>query len=286
MKIAMVLLHKEFYRRGWLRDWLRNGTTSNQQDIVRMLLSVHDELVFEIRHDQVIHVVPVIVTQMEAPTKMALPPFSPPWKVPLVTEPLVGLNWGAGYPCERVASDHVAKEGEAIHNGFLYGTIRTVDLGKETPKEGEVEYSRDEKAKKLKIRITEPPWLLQAGIALPEPVTAPKVVSEPLPELPQPAPSSLTSSAEKKPPRVEHIKIAVIRLSVLNNLSVRQVRGIIAANLDTTGPVLHLVDGFGKTLVDPRFRIQVSIERVAQTLREHHLSDGKIAYENTTVMLS
>ena len=157
MKIAMILLHKEFHK----RRWLRNGG----DDSVRMLLSVHDEIVFEIKHSLVVHAVPIIVEKMEAPTKIPHQPHSPSWRVPLVTEPLVGPSWGTGYPCERAKSDHKLKEGEVLHNGFVYGAIRTVDLGKEVPGVGEVEHWRDEKAKKLKIRMVEPQWLLQAGEA-------------------------------------------------------------------------------------------------------------------------
>jgi DNA polymerase I-like protein with 3'-5' exonuclease and polymerase domains len=289
MKIAMVLLHKDFYRRGWLKNW--TGGNPEQQDIVRMLLSVHDELVFEIRHDQVIHATPVIVDKMELPTRMALPPFSPQWRVPLVTEPLVGPTWGTGYPCERAKADHKLKEGEVIHNGFLYGTIRTVDLGKEDPGAGEVEHWRDEKSKKLKIRFLEPQWLLQAGGSLPEPIReAPPPATPPAtpppgapaaapaaPVAASPAPSTPsipppTSAAPAAPEQV-----VVIRLTLLNGRTVRQVMGIVTSNADPKGKLLHLTDATGTTLIDPQqHRLRIDAEKVAKALQELHISDGRI----------
>ena len=295
MKISMIVLHKEFYRRGWLRNW--TGLTPDQKDVVRMLLSVHDELVFEIKHEQVVHAVPVIVDQMESPTRMARPPYSPAWRVPLITEPLVGPSWGTGYPCERAKEGHKLKEGEVIHNGFLYGAIRSVDLGKEVPGRGEVEHWRDEKAKKLKIRALEPLWLTMAGdapaVQPPAPVSAPSdAAAGPQaavqPSVAPPAPVAeaarpMAPQAAPAPVKVEALRVSVIRLKVTTRLSVDLVRGVIARFLDPAGDVLRIVDGYGTTLVDPKMRIRVQANKVAQALMEIHLSDGKIGNESATV---
>jgi DNA polymerase I-like protein with 3'-5' exonuclease and polymerase domains len=283
MKISMILLHKEFHKRGWLK----NGG----DDSVRMLLSVHDELVFEIKHDLVVHAVPIIVDLMERPTKMIRSSCSPTWKVPLITEPLVGPTWGTGYPCERAKSDYKLKEGETLVNGFVYGVIRTVDLGKEKPGKGEVEHFRDEKSKKLKLRFLEPQWLLQAGeTSLPSPAVAvtPGVPSE----APVTADSVQAAQTPSHAPELhvrasgqvsaEGVKIAVIRLKATTRLSVDLVRGVVARFLDPTGSVLRLMDGFGATLIDPKLRIRVQAEKVAQALVEIHLSDGKIGSESAT----
>jgi len=82
-KIALVKCVKAFHKRGWLR----NGG----DDSVRMLMTVHDEIVFEIRESRLMDAVPVISEAMESPDKMT----RPAWKVPLVVEPLVGHSWDA-----------------------------------------------------------------------------------------------------------------------------------------------------------------------------------------------
>jgi DNA polymerase I-like protein with 3'-5' exonuclease and polymerase domains len=95
MKIVMILLHKEFYKRGWLK-------TGGGSDIVRMLLTVHDEIVFEIKHEMVPEVLPIIVHLMESPWRMPRAPHSPEWRVPLIVEPLLGLSWGGIYNWEHL----------------------------------------------------------------------------------------------------------------------------------------------------------------------------------------
>lgn len=185
MKISMVTLHKEFFKRGWLR-------TGGGDDSVRMLLTVHDEIVFEIKHERVTEAVPIIVDIMERPAKMA----TMPWKIPLVVEPLIGGNWGTGYKCERAKKNHKLHEGDVLVQNplgdFIYGIIREVDLGKENPSEGEVEHTREEGKKKLKIRILDAAWLRhihQPILPLDDagPPPAENVAQAPLPPVPQAA---------------------------------------------------------------------------------------------------
>lgn len=279
LKISMVILHKNFYQRGWLAD-----------DSVRILLNVHDEIVFEIRHDRVCEAVPVIVNLMESPSGMVNPKYSPKWPVRLVTEPLVGPTWGTGYPCERAVTDHKLKEGDVLVNGFVYGTIRTVDLGKETPGNGEVEHWRDEKAKKLKIRILDPHWL--NGVASDVPVTekddagpeggsgpppapapAPPVVALPTPPVPPASPTELTARSD----RPGGPSIATMNLRLLTKSSIRQVRMLCTMCFDNEhGVLLCLMDPMhGQVVVDPNFGIRVDIEWFADAMRSVNLSDGR-----------
>jgi hypothetical protein len=56
-----------------------------------MLMTVHDEIVFEVRDDRVPEVLPVLVEIMESPSTLA------GWGVPLIVEPLLGRAWNAKY---------------------------------------------------------------------------------------------------------------------------------------------------------------------------------------------
>ncbi len=89
LKISLVLLLRELHK----RKWLRNGG----DDSVRMILTVHDEIVFEIQHDRLQQAVPVISSIMESPSSIARG-----WKVPLVVEPLLGKTWDAKYDWDKI----------------------------------------------------------------------------------------------------------------------------------------------------------------------------------------
>ena len=287
MKIAMVLVHKEFHRRGWLK-----GTGD---DSCRMLLTVHDEIVFEIRHDRVIEAVPMIVEQMEAPTKMARPPYSPLWGVPLITEPLVGPTWGTGYPCERYKNSHKIKEGEVVAGGFVYGTIRVVDMNKDgspkdTPVLGEIIHKSDSEKKKVSIRYENPEWLANAG-AVSEPYTPPKGSSgdgggsgPSTPpaggEAPPTTPTTPTHVANVMPKKNGIIKTATIRIKTLSRVSVGQVRGLACMCHDPDhGDLLQIIDPHtSKVVVDPKLGIRVNAARLALLMSGWNLSDGKVAY--------
>ena len=288
MKIAMVVVHKEFAKRGWLKV--------GGDDSCRMLLTVHDEIVFEIRHDRVIEAVPIIVEAMESPTKMARPPYSPLWKVHLITEPLVGPTWGTGYPCERYKDGHKVKEGEVVAGGFVYGTIRVVDMNKDgTPKDkpvaGEVIHKEDKEKKKVHIRFDKPLWLEHVG-AVSEPMPGPKgpgdngggPSSPPTPPASGGAPSAPPPAtlAEVSGKKNGVIKIASLRLKTLSTGSIKQVRMICARFLDPDhGDILQVIDpSSGKVVIDPMLGIRVETDQVAAAMLELNLSDGKVHYSS------
>jgi hypothetical protein len=83
LKISLVKLVKELHRKGWLK----NGG----DDSVRILMTVHDEIVFEVRDDRVPEALPLLVRNMQSPSDIAK------WKVPLIVEPLLGKSWAAKY---------------------------------------------------------------------------------------------------------------------------------------------------------------------------------------------
>ena len=62
-------------------DWIDRN---NCQDDVRMLMQVHDELVFEVAEDQVEDLVKEVKTRMESAAEL---------KVPLIVDAGIGENW-------------------------------------------------------------------------------------------------------------------------------------------------------------------------------------------------
>ena len=150
MKIAMVLLHKRFHKEGWLK----NGG----DDSVRILISVHDELVFEVRHDRVAQAIPIMVDIMESPWKIAK------WKVPLVVEPLIGFNWKSGFGCRRYEPGMKAHPTEILINGFLYDTVREPKTkgGKAVESLDKFEYETEIDGKpRFAIKEEDAPWILE-----------------------------------------------------------------------------------------------------------------------------
>ena len=279
MKIAMVLCHKAFYKRGWLKV--------GGDDSVRMLLTVHDEIVFEIKNERVTEAVPIIVDAMEYPTKLA---SQPRWQVPLVTEPLVGPTWGTGYPCEREKPGHKLKEGEQAIGGFVYSNLRVVDMNKDgSPKDkpvlGEVIHKSDKEKKKVTIRYDLARWLDFVPPPLPKPTT-------PSPEegVPPPPPVTPAQPTRVTPPMVNEvmakkngtIRTATMRLTVLTRRSLAQVKAACFQFHDPDhGDLLQIIDPMSdvpKVLVDPKLGIRVKSKAMADHLAEKNISDGNIAY--------
>jgi DNA polymerase I-like protein with 3'-5' exonuclease and polymerase domains len=291
MKISMVTLHKEFFKRGWLR-------TGGGDDSVRMLLTVHDEIVFEIKHDRVTEVVPIIVEIMERPGKLA----TPRWKVPLVVEPLVGANWGTGYKCDRL-EERVQKaarekkpfkldEGEVIVNGFVYGVIREVDLGKESPSAGEEEHSRNDEKKKLKIRVLNPAWLRNVPTVSSDDVAGPHAAAAPggsAPPLATPVPLApvaipvvpeVTFASPK--PAAPSGRVVVLRIHRLTMETVGQVgKACYDAGDPEHGKLLKLTDQVGVPLIEPSLGIRVDPVKLAELLdKQYNIGDGRFTEEN------
>ena len=92
MKFALVLLHKEFYKRNWMDP---------HDPVARFLLTVHDEIVFEVKHEYLMEVMPVLEHNM------ALPGTFPrvegkPWPVKLEVEPLLDAHWDPKYDYHKI----------------------------------------------------------------------------------------------------------------------------------------------------------------------------------------
>jgi DNA polymerase I-like protein with 3'-5' exonuclease and polymerase domains len=244
MKICMVFVHKQLYKRGWLK----NGG----DDSVRMLLSVHDELVFEIKPERLLEALDVIVTEMERPDTLPVPK----WQVPLVVDPVVGKSWGAEVKCYRYAGKPI-KQGEHKLGKFVFNQLPDwlagiQDTVVETPEEP-VEAALEVKVPSPEVKVESPSTgQVEALVEKPEGV----------PEEPRP---------QKVKP-----KVAVIRLKQTTAISVRQVQGVIGRWLDPDGVLIHLICGMGgETLVDPRLGIKVELDPFMAALLELNLSDGR-----------
>ena len=276
MKISLVTLHKEFYKRGWLK---------NGDDSIRMLLTVHDEIVFEIKHARVTEAIPIIVKIMAAPANMLR------WEIPLIVEPLIGPDWGTGYKCEEYKAGHNLEEGDVLVNGFVYGTIRSVDLGKDTPGPLEEEYKRDEAKKKVKIRILNASWL--QGISstpesLPQGSSSAETVRTtlaPQPAAPKAAPKEipLTKAKPEVPPPqatkadLPELGVVTLKIGNLREHTVDQVLGAYLRCLEPNGKILRIVDATGTILIDKADRMVANPEKMAKILlEEYNLGDGEV----------
>lgn len=257
MKIAMVLLYREFYKRGWAWD---------QADIVRMILTVHDEIVFEVKHEYLEEVMPVIKEQMEAPYKMA------GWDIPLIAEPLIDLTWDAKYDWDLIK----------------HGKVRPA--------------KPDEKLDALEIRVGDkvyhrvPEWL--EGLVFPDwmkegetpstpttpatPPTTPPVQPVPDSAAPQQGAAKLVQSpivaqpaAAPLSPVPQGVETEVFNLSqvILTRRMVNQVAEAVYGSMDLeNGVVVELRDSFGNLLIDPsKLRLRVNPDHFKYKLKDRNL---------------
>jgi len=84
IKYAMGEVDRVFMDKGWYPD------------IARMIINVHDELVFEIKLEHLEEIVPVCCDCMTRFYKAAK------WTVPLEVEPLIGLNWSSPHDWDKM----------------------------------------------------------------------------------------------------------------------------------------------------------------------------------------
>jgi hypothetical protein len=145
LKFAMCFVDKNIRAMGW-------------EDKVRYVLTVHDEVVFEIRPEILQEAVRKLDEWMTKPWSLTKP-HGKQWIVPLVTEPGIDIHWRARYDYFKMVDGTPVKpieinedgsykgkikKDEYFHNGKIYQKIpdfleKWIHRLDETPKEGDVE---------------------------------------------------------------------------------------------------------------------------------------------------
>ncbi len=239
MKISLVKLVKEFHKRGWRRE--------GGDDSVRMIMTVHDEIVFEVRHDRLNEAVPLIIEIMESPSKMVN------WKIPLVVEPLLGLSWNAKYDWVKIQS------GEDPVPEWLEGILEPGKVFVPKPEGSSVP--------------TTAPATPTSELAIVKPA-APTARA---PSTPPPA-----SGARKG-----IIKVAVFALSntYLTARSVDLVFEAAAGSIDSEAHIyLRLVDNSGNILIDPTHqKVPISPDKLRLKMQDRNLGSGEYELKEEAV---
>jgi hypothetical protein len=279
LKIAMVLLHKAFYKAGWLRG--------SGDDSVRMIHTVHDELIFEIRQDRIKEALPMISSLMKKPGSFIDPRHSPPWKVSLVAEPQVGLSWGAGYGVAELKDGYKVKSTEVVQNGLVYSLTRRIkDESEMQPYEVVV----DKSDKGVIVQMKDlPPWIDPAlvcsdnGRAGSDEQAVGAYQEEQAPKE-QVSPTGQTSSIEQAPKGIPAAPLpvgmtAVIRINEVTELSARQVADACRLAIDPAGVLLRLEAPSGAALLDPKKKqVRVALAQFMKSLTECRLTDGACTF--------
>jgi len=234
MRMALVMTHKECFKRGWY-----------QRDEVRCLLTVHDEIVWEVKIELLEEVVPVLEHLMCEPSRIIK------WEVPLEAEPLVDLTWDAKYDFNLMTKGKPHKEGDKIKSGFFVAGSRQYQ----------------EPPEWFKPYFT-PNWvkegLTPGEVAKPEP----KVEKKPEPLQAKPVQQHKPSVAPRPTSEIFEYQI----LTTTAN-TVRQVWKACSGALEPSGgKILHLRDGKNaETLISPDLGVRVNPEEFMKILAEHNL---------------
>lgn len=202
LKFAMCFVDKNLRQLGW-------------KDRCRYVLTVHDEVVFEIKPEHLMEVVRKLDEWMTYPWKLPKA-HGRPWVVPLLTEPGIDVNWKARYnyfemvdgvpanPKDVVDGKFVGKlkKGQEYADGRIYQSIPDFLKGliHRAPVQGQLQPPADGLPRVEPASVQEAP-------ALPEPSGVPVRVETPAgepapvrePESPGPASQPPQSAPEPGP---------------------------------------------------------------------------------------
>lgn len=264
LKISLIRLVKELGRLGWLK--------TGGDDSVRLLMTVHDEIVFEIRNDRLQEALPLVSKIMESPSDI------PNWKIPLVVEPLIGLNWEAKYDWFHILAGKDGKGNDYPVPDWLQGHV--------IPGATVKDYYRPIRGASTKAAAAP---AAPAEPAKPKVETAAAHASEgddvdvgdlnlddveetPPPPKPVERPVSKGGNANK-------IATFILPKDYLTRESIRLVMKAIAGAAvlgddKSKAVTLRIFDQQQNMLVDPKLSIKVDPERFERELADRNLSSG------------
>lgn len=243
LKISLVKLVKRLHREGWLK----NGG----DDSVRMLMTVHDEIVFEVRDDRVPEVLPVLIEIMESPSTLA------GWRVPLIVEPLLGRSWNAKYDWLEI------QHGKAELPDWLKPHFEAYEKNKG-------------------LAPTPKPKPAPAPPKAPVTQTATQVA----PAQEAPTQAALTASVRPSSAKPQSTKPQIAVFAVANSFLTKQSIRLVMKAIAGAAPIgddvldekrykkLRLVDPTGKILIDPSLNIRVDPDEFGRGLKEANLGLG------------
>lgn len=271
MKIALVLLHKEFFKRGWL-----------QADKVRMLLTVHDEIVFEVQHEILQEAMEVIVRLMEEPGRMVR------WTVPLIAEALIDETWDAKYDWDSIIKGKALKEGQKLKDNQIVvdGRVYT-----KVPKwlDGYIipNWQMDGAVPEVKAAepVAEASTTPATSSEVPVPQAAPPTVEAKAPVPVASTTKVVTPVANFKVPtsngqsnghsngiKEEDIAVFPIADAMVTQNTLTQVIAACHMCADPKGKILHLVGKpSNETLIDPSLGIRIDPVKFQYKLDDHNL---------------
>lgn len=267
MKMALVMLYKRFLKEGWI-----------QEEKARFMLTVHDEIVFEVKHEMLMEVMPVIEQIMTEPGRMKK------WKVQLEVEPLIDAHWDPKYDYHKIMKGYIPESGKKPKDSDLKFGDKYYQkpppwlegiLVPDYMKAGLVPVDSGTPQDKKPLPLSEPE---------PKPVeAAPAAEVKPKLDLPKDPPSETEKSAPptrtSTPPsngrshdkETEPLKV-YMRSFNLTRRSVREVVGFCSSCFDIKGRVLHLIDSeSGETLVSPDLKVLVNPKLFEREMDIHNL---------------
>jgi hypothetical protein len=268
MKIIMIMLYKEFFARGWI-----------QAETARFLLTVHDELVFEVKHEALMEAMPVIERIMTEPGRI-----KKDWPVKLEVEPLIDLHWDPRYDFHKITKGYIPEKGKSPKKTDIkvgdryYQPVPEWLVGLVTP---------DYVTNGITLEENSP------GVILPPAIEGPIVVTEKPPEpleMPPRAPSAPPSSPSSHPKEVlpnqrilgplpsknsskdQSEGVFTYHLSTMTPSTARQVASVCISCLDPDGKLLQLLDQYtNEPLIEQTQGIRINVESFRILMQERNL---------------
>jgi DNA polymerase I-like protein with 3'-5' exonuclease and polymerase domains len=243
MKMALVMLYKRFWKEGWIQD-----------ESARFMLTVHDEIVFEVKHEMLMTIMPVIEHIMTEPGRIKK------WKVQLEVEPLIDAHWDPKYDYHKIMHGY-DKPGKESPD--TYAKVGDRYYQKPPPWLKDIlvpDYKRDG------TKPDEPSGSPPAGDPPPPPVEAPKVEpkrvevrEETKPSTPPPR-ASVPPTNGKSNGKTEVLTVYLMNYN-LTRRTIREVNGLCQKCFDPSGPILQLIDSeSSEVLIGTELKITVNRE--------------------------